>query len=131
MPTLRSAAALALELRAIAAYVPRVRAVATPPSERRDWIVTATTPQIPVTLSVLQRWEEELLAIAQRSPGCRFLGWRTRASSATSGHSDASLSRAAPQEGGAPSQRQLVIASLLRHPVSDHEASAQRRAASR
>ncbi len=98
--TLRQAAALAAELKTMAACTPHVRATPAPPSERRYWIVTVTTPPIPLTLTVLQRWEEELLAIEQRWSGCRFLGWRTPAG-----------------------------ASLLRHSSSAHENGGLRRAA--
>jgi hypothetical protein len=76
-PTLHEGAALAGELRAIAASVPRIRAVIVDSSPRRDWIVAFVTPLIPLTLAVLRRWEAELLEVEQRFSGCRFLGWRT------------------------------------------------------
>jgi len=76
-PTLRLAAGLAAELGMIDAHVPRIRSARTPASDRGNWIVTVTTPEIPLTLTVLRRWEEELLTVQQRWPGCRFLGWKT------------------------------------------------------
>ncbi len=76
-PTLHEGATLAGELRAIAASVPRIRAVVVDSSPRRDWIVTFVTPLIPLTLAVLRRWQAELFEVEQRFSGCRFLGWRT------------------------------------------------------
>lgn len=48
-----------------------------PPPQRGAWIVTITTPQTPLRMIVLTRWEEELRAIERRHPGCCFLGWTT------------------------------------------------------
>jgi len=82
---------------------------------RPDWIVTLTTPPMPLALDVLRPWEGEMLAVEHRWPGCRFLGWRTWCTPATS-------KRATewPKEdvAGAArrSQRELVMASLLRCP---------------
>jgi len=76
-PTLRLAAGLAAELGMVDAHVPRIRSAKTPPSDRCNWIVTVTTPEIPLALTVLSRWEEELLTVQQRWPGCSFLGWKT------------------------------------------------------
>jgi hypothetical protein len=75
-PSLHQGAALAGELRAIAASAPRIQAVIVDSIPRRDWIVTFVTPLIPLTLAVLRRWEAELLEVEQRFSGCRFLGWR-------------------------------------------------------
>jgi hypothetical protein len=113
--TLRHAAGLAAELRTVAAFVPRISTTRTRVSGRRDWIVTVTTPQIPLTLMVLRRWEEEMLAIERRWSGCRFLGWRI----GTRPREDAAAIETS-------SQRQLVVASLLRHPPGEYERSAQR-----
>lgn len=142
--TLRQAAALAAELKTMAACTPHVHAAPAPApaSERRHWIVTATTPPIPLTLTVLRRWEDELLAIEQRWSGSRFLGWRTSATPAArpglQGRSckEGGASGASSRGGGESadgndhlSQRQLVIASLLRHSYSAHEGGGFRRAA--
>jgi hypothetical protein len=143
-PTLRQAAALAAELKTIAACAPRVRSVAAPPSDRRDWIVTATTPPIPLTLTVLRGCEEELLAIERRWSGCRFLGWRTDGKPLVRPHvPDGSLEADGRGEARSPgagdpadidestSQRRLVVASLLRHPPGGHEHDAPRGASRR
>jgi hypothetical protein len=113
-PTLRQAAGLAAELRTVAAFVPRISATKTR-VDRPDWIVTVATPQIPLTLIVLRRWEEEMLAIEHRWSRCRFLGWRI----GTRPKEDAAAIEAS-------SQRQLVVASLLRHPPGEYERGAQR-----
>jgi hypothetical protein len=129
--TLRQATALAVELRAMAASTPRVRSVAAAPSQLRCWIVTATTlpMPMPLTLTVLRRWEAELLAIEQRWSGCCFLGWRTSTTPPDrpvvpgeqrerAGAGEMSSPRPSESAGtnSQTSQRQLVIASLLRHP---------------
>ncbi len=127
--TLRQAAALAVELRAMAASTPRVRSVAAGPLKLRCWIVTATTLPMPLTMTVLRRWEAELLAIEQRWSGCCFLGWRTWtappdrpvAPAEQRTHARAGEVSSAQPSGSAgtnsqTSQRQMVIASLLRRP---------------
>ena len=127
--TLPQAAAVAVELRAMAASTPRIRAVPAQPVGSRCWIITATTLPLPLTLSALRRWEQELLTIERRCSGSRFLGWRIAATPADGGPlavEGASAAREAPPpgEGGSPpaggqvSQRQLVIASLVRHPTA-------------
>ena len=75
--SLRQADGLAAELRTVAAGVPRVDL--SPPGlpGRRDWIVSLTSPPLPLALAVIQLWEEGMLAMEQRWPGCRFLGWTT------------------------------------------------------
>jgi hypothetical protein len=105
--------------------------MAAPLSDRRCWMVTVTTPRIPLTLTVLRRWEEELLVIEQRWSGCRFLGWRTDGKPPArlglpGGLPEAdgrSESEPRPLAAGASadtdestSQRQLVVESLLRRP---------------
>lgn len=124
-PTLRRGAALAGELRPIAASIPRIRAVKVDSSPRRDWVVLFTTPRIPLTLTVLRRWEDELLELERRFSGCRFLGWRTRptgSADATGARSDGAAATADPS-----SQRQLVLASLLLHPAVVREDGARSR----
>jgi hypothetical protein len=115
-PTLHQGAALASALRAIAASAPRIRAVIVDSSPRRDWIVTFVTPLIPLTLAVLRRWEAELLEVEQRFLGCRLLGWRT--GPAASAEGDRARPGAVAAKADPPTQRQLVRASLLRHPRS-------------
>jgi len=126
LPTLRRAAGLAVELRPIAVEAPRLQAV--PPWDRHDWIVTVTTAEIPLTVESLAGWEEEMVAIEGAWPGCRFLGWRTLRGP---GPGRAAPERGRPHAGQAPlsgppeppragahsSQREMVIASLLRSPV--------------
>lgn len=123
LPTLRRAAALAVELRPMGVGAPRLQAV--PPWDRHDWIVTLTTPEIPLTVGLLSAWEEQMVAIEQAWPGCRFLGWRTLRRPHPSGAEAArgrsrgeQPSHSEPHEPprAASSQRQLVIASLLRSP---------------
>jgi hypothetical protein len=105
-PTLHQAAALAGELRAIAASAPRIRAVVVDSSPRRDWIVTFVTPLIPLTLAVLRRWEAELLDLEQRFSGCRFLGWRTRPAGPS--EADQASHETGAATDAASAQRQLV-----------------------
>jgi hypothetical protein len=124
-PTLRQAASLAGELRAIAASVPRIRAVIVESSPRRDWIVRFVTPLVPFTLAVLRRWEAELVEVERRFSGCRFLGWRTRPAESADAGKLPTGSAAATDDP--PSQRQLVRASLLRHPSVVREDGAVRR----
>jgi hypothetical protein len=83
-------------------------------SPRRDWIVTFVTPLIPLTLAVLRRWEAELLEVEQRFSGCRFLGWRTGPTGPPEGEETRPGAGASTDDP--PTQRQLVRASLLRHP---------------
>ena len=127
-PGLRSAASLAVELRTIGADAVRVHPSRLRPPGRRDWTVTLTTPPVPLTVTVIQLWEGEMLAVEQRWPGCHFLGWRTcQAPNASSGslergpdHHDAGARRRL-------SQRELVLASLLRRPPGDREGAAHGR----
>ncbi len=128
-PTLRQAAALAAELRPIAASAPRIRAVKVDSSPRRDWVVVFTTPLVPLTLTVLRRWEDELLEVEQRFSGARFLGWRTWPTESP----DAKRARGgdAAASGDPSSQRQLVLASLLLHPPVVREEGARSRASIR
>jgi hypothetical protein len=76
-PTFQRATALAADLRRVDAQTPRIRRVNTMPASRREWVVTITTPEIPLSVRVLRRREAELLEIQESWPGCRFLGWRT------------------------------------------------------
>ena len=94
-------------------------------SSRRDWIVTFVTPLIPLTLAVLWRWEAELLDIEQGFSGCRFLGWRTGPAESRDGEQDGREAGASAEDP--PTQRQLVRASLLRHPSAWREDGARRR----
>ena len=125
-PTLRRGEALAAELRAIAASAPRIRAVKVDSSPRRDWVVVFTTPLVPLTLTVLRRWEDELLELERRFSGCRFLGWRTWPTDYPDAKRAHSGSAAAT--GDPSSQRKLVLASLLLHPPVVHEDGARGRA---
>jgi len=116
--SLRLADGLAAELRTVAADVPRVDLSAPGLPGRRDWIVSLTSPPLPLTLAVIQLWEEGMLAMEQRWPGCRFLGWTTCPAPV---RSPAGSGESAPARNDASacerrSQRELVIASLLRQP---------------
>jgi hypothetical protein len=80
---------------------------------RRDWTVELTTPLLPLTVSVLTLLEEEMLAVERRWPGSRLLGWTT----CPAGQVPAGAERAAAERSGPPrTQRELVVASLLRCP---------------
>jgi len=93
--------------------------------------VSLTTPPAALTLAVLQLWEGEMLAVEQRWPGCRFLGWRTRqtrdattcstlqtpaGSTSSTGRTPVRDAACVPQRR---SQRDLVTASLLRCPPAN------------
>jgi hypothetical protein len=81
---------------------------------QREWIVSLTTPALPLTAAVLRTWEDEMLALERRWPGCRFLGFKTCPAPGTPG----GLRDSAPDEHvraqARRSQRELVLASLLR-----------------
>lgn len=116
----REAANLAAELRTIGADAVRVHLSRPCLPGRRDWAVTLTTPLVPLTVAVIQLWEGEMLAVEHRWPGCHFLGWRTsQAPDASIG----SLERGPDREDAGArrrlSQRELVLASLLRRPAGE------------
>ena len=116
----RQAVSLAAELRAIAADVARVHPSPSGLPGRRDWIVVLTTPPVPLTLAAIQLWEEEMLAVERRWPGCRFLGWMTcRAPEASTGRTERAPGCAATGARQRRSQRELVTASLLRCPAGE------------
>ncbi len=119
---LRHAASLAAELRSIGADVVRVHPSQPRLPGRRDWTVTLTTPPVPLTVAVIQLWEGEMLAVEHRWPGCHFLGWRT---CQTPNASIGSLEREPDRDDAGArqqlSQRELVLASLLRRPAGEHE----------
>ena len=96
------------------------------------WIVTLTTPQLPLTLDVIELWEGRMLAAERMWPGCRFLGWTT------SHRTDAPLrcagetpEHAASGPGQRRSQRELVVASLLRCPPGERRGIVRGRAVPR
>jgi hypothetical protein len=112
---LREAVRVSAELRTMAAGV--VQVAPSPPRlpGRRDWIVTLTTPPMPLVPDVLKPWEGKMLAVEHRWPGCRFLGWRTWDSPAAPNGPTAWL-KDDVAVAGQRSQRGLVLASLLRCP---------------
>jgi hypothetical protein len=117
--SLSQAVKLATELRRLTSELARVHPSLLRLSERRGWVVALTTPPTPLGLEVVQLWEEELLAVARRWPGCYLRGWMTcwppRASvGSTDWTSDL--------EGARQSQRELVIASLLHCPPIERRA---------
>jgi hypothetical protein len=115
---LREAVNIVAGLRTIAADVTGVHPSLLRQLGRRDWIVTLTTPPIPLTWEVIQLWEAEMLAVEHRWPGCHFLGWRTRwVPRAPVGSLEWTSDRAGACQRR--SQRELVMASLLRCPPSE------------
>jgi len=100
------------------------------PPGRRDWMVVLTTPPMPLTSEVVQLWEEEVLAVEHRWPGCHFLGWTTcRMPRRSTGFMEERSGRAGARQR--PSQRELVIASLLRCPPDERRGIVHGRAAHR
>ncbi len=93
------------------------------PSEQagpREWIVTLTTPPMPLTLELIQSWEGEMLAVERRWPGCQFLGWRTCQEATTStGSVVGTPGHDAADSTQRHTQRELVVASLLRRPADE------------
>ena len=124
----RQADGLAAELRTVAADVPRVHQSAPGLPGRRDWIVSLTSPPLPLTLAVIELWEGGMLEMEQRWPGCRFLGWTTCRASARprSGSGESAPARNDASACERRSQRELVVASLLREP-GERRGIAQRR----
>ena len=116
---LRQAVQIATELRRITDAA-KVHRGTSSPATRQGWTVTLTTQPLPLTLPVVQLWEARMLAAERRWPGCRFLGWRTcwtpapsdRAIGETPGHDE-------PQRSQRRSQREVVVASLLRCPPDE------------
>jgi hypothetical protein len=118
--SLRQAVNIAAELRTLGADLARVRPSRLRLPGRPDWIVTLTTPPLPLTLAVIQLWEGEMLVVEQRWPGCHFFGWTTRETPCASIRSS---QREGDHDGAHAcrtlSQRELVRASLLRHPTGE------------
>ncbi len=113
----RQAVKLAAELRASDVGVELVAPARTRARDRRDWIVRSTTPPLALTAAVIGLWEDQMVALALRTCGCAFLGWRicaTPAGSVVGGGGAPDDRRASASR--APSQRELVVASLLRRP---------------
>ena len=128
--SLPQAVKLAAEFGTISADVARTYASPLRPLGRRDWMVVLTTPPMPLTLEVVQLWEEEMLAVEHRWPGCHFLGWTTcRMPRASTGFGEERSGRAGARQR--PSQRELVIASLLRCPPDERGGIVHGRAARR
>jgi hypothetical protein len=121
---------MSAELRATAAGSVRVSAAPPRVAGRSDWMVTLTTPTMPLALDVLQRWETAMLAVEHRWPGCRFLGWRTwdRPRASKRPKDRLAVDAAVADER---SQRGLVMASLLRCPTTDRGGTARGRAVAR
>jgi hypothetical protein len=116
-PSVRQAVDIAAGLRTNPAHVVHVRSPRPRVAGRHDWIVTLTTPALPLTMAVIQTWESEMLAVERRWPGCRFLGWRIPQEPCPSiGCSERELDRDDADAAPRRSQRELVLASLLRRP---------------
>src|ERR1700689_442597 len=84
-----------------------------------DSVVVLTTPPLPLTLAVIQLWERKVLAVEQRWPRGRFLGWTTSWTPARASIGSGEPDRHAAGERRRPTQRELVLASLLRRPAGD------------
>ena len=122
--SLHAAARIAAELRTVGADAVGVHPSRPAPSGRREWTVQVTTPPLPLTVAVIQEWEGAMLAVEHRWPDCHFLGWRTcRAPDEPIGserepdHTAAGARQRQSQRELVRSQRELVLASLLRHPA--------------
>ncbi|HTD58803.1 MAG TPA: hypothetical protein VK672_07900 [Solirubrobacteraceae bacterium] len=128
--SLRQATSLAAELRTLAGHLARVHPLPPQDPGRRIWIVTLTTPPMPLTFDVLRAYEGRMRAIEHRWPGCRFLGWTTvgTPSPPTRATERATGAAGDPSRG---SQRELVIASLLRCPTSEPRGAVHGRSARR
>jgi hypothetical protein len=113
-PGAQEAARIAAELLALGAEETHV----TPASPRgpgeREWVVSLTTPPLGLGAFAIRRWEGEVLALVQRRPGCQFLGFKTcqapRPVGVIEGAPDHDDARALARQ----SQRELVLASVLR-----------------
>jgi hypothetical protein len=85
----------------------------------QDSVVVLTTPQLPLTLAVIQLWERKMLAVEQRWPNSRFLGWTTSLTPAGASIGSGEPDPIAAGERRRRTQRELVLASLLRRPAGD------------
>jgi hypothetical protein len=112
-PGPRQAAKLAAELGSLGAHETRACPAPARAPGQREWIVSLTTPTLELTSASIRTWESEMLALERRSPGCRFLGFKTcHAPSARGAVRDTAPDDARAQ--ARQSQRELVLASLLR-----------------
>jgi hypothetical protein len=93
----------------------------------QDSVVVLTTPQLPLTLAVIQLWEREMLAVEQRWPSGRFLGWKTSWTPARASIGSGESDRHAAGERRRRTQRELVLESLLRRPADDRRGIVHRR----
>jgi len=85
-----------------------------------DSVVELTTPPLPLTLAVIQLGErKKMLAMEQRWPSGRFLGWTTSWMPAGASIGSGEPDRRAAGERRRRTQRELVLASLLRRPAGD------------
>jgi hypothetical protein len=113
-PGAREAASIAAELLALGAEETRVRPAPVRAYGEREWVVSLTTPPLGLSAVAIRRWKGDVLALVQRRPGCQFLGFKTcqapRPVGMIEGASDHDDARALARQ----SQRELVLASLLR-----------------
>jgi hypothetical protein len=93
----------------------------------REAAVVLTTPPLPLTLAVIQLWEREMLAVEQRWPRGRFLGWKTSWTPARASIGSGESDRHAAGERRRRTQRELVLESLLRRPADDRRGIVHRR----
>src|ERR1039458_6853128 len=94
----------------------------------RNQIVVLTTPPVSLTFGVIRLGERKMLAAGPRRLGCHFLGWTTcwLPGGTLRSHELAPVRDAAGARQRR-SQRELVIASLLRHPSGERRGIARGR----
>jgi hypothetical protein len=85
---------------------------------------------MPLTLDVLQLWEGRMLSVEHRWPGCRFLGWRIWETPAAS-NGPTEWPKDDVAVAARRSQRELVMASLLRRPTVERRGIVHGRAVRR
>jgi len=125
------AADLAAELRTLGAEQVSGPALSSRMPCLSEWVLAPATPRESMSLALVGRWEAEMAELERRRPGCRFLGWRTIGRHNTStGCKERETGRDRACAGGR-SQRELVIASLLRCPPSERVGIVHGRAATR
>jgi hypothetical protein len=84
-----------------------------------EWIVTLTTPPRPPRMDVVEPRERRMHTVEHRWPGARFRGLRTS-------RTDGASARTAQDAPATPrrSQREIVMASLLRCPSAKQRGTA-------
>jgi hypothetical protein len=113
-PGAREAGSIAAELLALGAEEARLSPAPLCGPGEREWVVSLTTPPLGLSAVAIRGWEGHVLALVQRRPGCQFLGFKTcqapRPVGVIEGAPDHDDARALARQ----SQRELVLASMLR-----------------